>query len=436
MREQKVASIVAACAALVTMPPAWGATHRVPSEYATIQAGVDASVAGDTVLVAPGTYTDWEHRGLRSACVFLADGVILLSEAGPNATTIDMQGAGTGLADVVFSDQIASATTVMEGFTITGVMFARSGALVVGTGKITFRDCVFRDMDGGSFGAAGLVSWCDVDVIDCEFRDLKCVTGGAGIVMSNESDLFVDGCLFTNCVERAINALAQDNLIQEQAVITNSTFIGNSEANSGGGGAIAIGIYQLGVTISNCYFENNSAVSGGGAVGINAVGATSFAVQNCVFWDNRTTMGGGGGGALTTGGSGSVIGNTFHGNTAFGAGPAAAFQVGSIQFKSNVVSGSIGAPAVYELSGVVNSSCNVYWDNAGGHAFGFSLSATDRVVDPLHCDASSGDFTVHEASPCLPENSAGCGQIGALGQACGSVSVEARSWGRIKEDYR
>jgi hypothetical protein len=169
---------------------------------------------------------------------------------------------------------------------------------------------------------------------------------------------------------------------------------------------------------------------------INAVGATSFAVQNCVFWNNRTSIGGGGGGALTTGGSGTVVGNSFHGNTAFGAGPAAAFQVGSIQFKNNVVSGSIGAPAVYEVGGVVNSSCNIYWDNAGGHAFGFNLSATDRVADPLYCDPTSGDFTVHESSPCLPANSAGCGQIGALGQACGSVSVEARSWGRIKEDYR
>jgi predicted outer membrane repeat protein len=381
-------------------------------------------------------YTDWEHRGLRSACVFLADGVILLSEAGPSATTIDMQGAGTGLADVVFSDQIASPTTVMEGFTITGVMFARSGALVVGTGKITFRDCVFRDMDGGSFGAAGLVSWCDVDVVDCEFRDLKCITGGAGIFMSNEADLFVDRCLFTNCVERAINAYAQDPLVPEQAVIRNSSFIGNSESGSGGGGAVNLISYQSGVTISGCYFENNVAVGSGGAIQVGGPQVGPWTVQDCVFWNNRTTIGGGGGGALSTGGSGTVSGSTFDHNTAFGAGAAAAFQVGSIRFKNNVVSGSIGSPAVYEFSGTVVSSCSVYWDNAAGDAFGFNLSATDRVIDPLYCDPTIGDFTVFDTSPCLPANSAGCGQIGALGKGCGSVAVQARSWGRIKGGYR
>ncbi|MGQ0723064.1 MAG: right-handed parallel beta-helix repeat-containing protein [Candidatus Eiseniibacteriota bacterium] len=347
-----------------------------------------------------------------------------------------MQGSGVGSVDVLFSDQISSTSTLVEGFTITGVPVGRSGAFVVGPGVMTFRHCVFRDMDGGSSGSAGIVSWCDLVVSGCEFRNLRSTSNGAGIFMSNEADLFVDGCLFTNCMERAIAALAFDNLIHEQAVITNSSFIGNSEANSGGGGAIAIGGYQDGVTITDCYFENNSAASGGGAVGINAAVTVAYSVRNCVFWNNRTSFGGGGGGALATGGSGTVIGNTFHANTAFGAGPAAAFQVGSIQFKNNVVSGSIGAPAVYELSGVVNSSCNVYWNNAGGDAFGFSLSATDRVVDPLYCDPTNGDFTVHETSPCLPANSAGCGQIGARAQGCGSVAVETRSWGRIKEGYR
>ncbi len=36
----------------------WAATINVPADQPTIQAGIDASTSGDTVLVAPGTYVE------------------------------------------------------------------------------------------------------------------------------------------------------------------------------------------------------------------------------------------------------------------------------------------------------------------------------------------------------------------------------------------
>jgi hypothetical protein len=61
---------------------------------------------------------------------------------------------------------------------------------------------------------------------------------------------------------------------------------------------------------------------------------------------------------------------------------------------------------------------------------------TDREVDPLFCGSENGELTLDAFSPCLPANSLGCGLIGALGQGCGTVSVEVMSWGRIKGAYR
>jgi hypothetical protein len=80
--------------------------------------------------------------------------------------------------------------------------------------------------------------------------------------------------------------------------------------------------------------------------------------------------------------------------------------------------------------------CNVFWDNPGGEVSGFSLSPTDRVIDPVFCDPENGDVTLSPLSPCLPPNSLGCGLIGALGEGCGVVSIRPESWSVIKSRYR
>jgi hypothetical protein len=105
----------------------------------------------------------------------------------------------------------------------------------------------------------------------------------------------------------------------------------------------------------------------------------------------------------------------------------------------NIFSYTTGGPAVeiaFNSGGSVISGCNVFWQNQGGHTYGFSMGPTDLVADPQYCNASAQDFTVNAASPCLPWNNNGCGQIGAWGLGCGSVSVEPSSWGQIKALYR
>jgi predicted outer membrane repeat protein len=412
------------------------AVRQVPSEYATIQGAIDASAAGDSVLVAPGIYSDYTQRIFhgfqRHACVFLADGVVLLSEGGPEVTTIDMLEVAVFQANVIYGEQLLSGQTMVEGFTVTGVPTDRAGAFVVDSERVTFRDCVFRDM-GGPYSAALSSRYTHVDVIACAFSDLVGFPAGISVL---EADLMVDECTFTNCAERAIGLEGANLGVPEQAVIRNSVFLNNAETGSGGGGAININDYEGGITIADCYFEGNTAISSGGAIAIGAAGPWS--IVDCVFWRNQAP--GQAAGAVfagAIGGAGTLTGCTFEANGALLPGSAVYLDFGAVTFTNNVITGSIGAQAVYKLTGgSVTKGCNVYWNNVGGNTLNFGLDPTDRIVDPQYCEAPSGDLTIFDTSPCLSANSLGCGLIGAQGQGCGTVTVERTSWGRIKEGYK
>lgn len=77
---------------------------RVPEEYPTIQAAIDAASPGDVVLVAPGTYTE---------SITLKSGVTVRG-SGADVTVID----GSRVRDAVLAREIAEST--ITGFTIIG----------------------------------------------------------------------------------------------------------------------------------------------------------------------------------------------------------------------------------------------------------------------------------------------------------------------------
>lgn len=104
----KLASLLAL--ALVVAAPqvhADSVTRHVPADYPTIQQALNASGFGDIVLVAPGTY--FENIVMSSQ----HDGVRLLSESGPEVTTID-----AGQVDRVFRCSDVGSETQIVGFTL------------------------------------------------------------------------------------------------------------------------------------------------------------------------------------------------------------------------------------------------------------------------------------------------------------------------------
>jgi hypothetical protein len=113
---------------------------RVPSEYTTINQALDATSPGDTVLVAPGHYTDSEERfivlvgtGFVTSCAFMKAGVSLVSEDGPQVTTIDLAGPGESSdAVLVVVAPRLTAEVLLQGFTVTGAPPDRVAVLARG----------------------------------------------------------------------------------------------------------------------------------------------------------------------------------------------------------------------------------------------------------------------------------------------------------------
>jgi hypothetical protein len=435
---------------------AMSATLCVPSEYATINAALDAALLGDTVLVAPGTYTTAEVRVVDIggpfpvySLGFLKDGVVVESESGPEATVLDLMGQGdpSSASWVFLAALLPSQNTVVDGFTVTGSPLGWNGMWVSECGKVTVRDCIFENLDArpGGLGGGGIACGATSLVLErTVFRNCHGVEGGGvwyyeGDVAAHlQGDITVDACTFENCSEQAMLIFGDGRLPTRAATIGNCVFRGNSSIN--GGGAVAIGDYTL--TLHTCSFFDNISSASGGAASLSC----NFNIRDCLFVRNACT-GNAQGGAVSAGpasaGVGSVQGCTFYGNSqqwTFSGGAAMKLSVppggGSFDLGNNTFVASTGSTAIYLFSGALTSSCNVLWNNTAGDVQGFTLDPTDRIVDPMFCDVTLDDFTLNEASPCLPANSLGCGQIGAFGQGCGSVSIEPTTWAKIKSMYR
>ena len=145
-----------ACAILLTTV-ADGATIHVPADHANIQEAIDAAVAGDTVVVAPGTYTGWANRDLD-----FGGKAITVRSSDPGdpavvaATVIDCQQAGRGF---IFQSGETSAA-VVDGLTVTnGFAADGAGVLLLNGSGATIRNSVFTGNITPSFFENDISWW-------------------------------------------------------------------------------------------------------------------------------------------------------------------------------------------------------------------------------------------------------------------------------------
>ena len=88
---------------------------NVPTDQPTIQAGIDAAVNGDTVLVAAGVYTGDGNRDMD----FGGKLIVVKSELGSAVTTINCEGTETERHRAFRFGNSEDRSAVVDGFTFT-----------------------------------------------------------------------------------------------------------------------------------------------------------------------------------------------------------------------------------------------------------------------------------------------------------------------------
>jgi Right handed beta helix region len=168
------------------------AVLQVPSEYSTIQAGIDAAEPGDRVLVANGLYTGIGNINLN----FLGKAITVISESGPYGCIIDCEQMGRG---VLFEgaegdDSVFSGITVMNGYPDPDGDNVHGGAILVdGTGPV-IEDCIFTGNTTDARGGAIYLLEGSARIANCIFdSNTASLLGGA--VFSDGGTVHLVNCL-------------------------------------------------------------------------------------------------------------------------------------------------------------------------------------------------------------------------------------------------
>jgi hypothetical protein len=378
----------------------------------TIQAGIDSSVVGDTVLVGPGTYSE--------SINFAGKAISLIAPSGPGATVIQ----GSPSEPVITFNHDESQKCLLMGLTVQG---GRQGILVAGAEPV-IKDNVVRNN-----GPRGGITITDTGVNSQQRSPTiqgntvisnRAEGGGGGIsIAGNMAPKIVDNRILGNITDGGDGGGVRVMVSNGGMVITGNLVVGNVADDHGGGMLIAVPSFRpetRRVEVSQNVIMNNVALGNGHFVTA-------------------------GGGVMCYWTTGPVENNTFVNNAGYGGGwfggnlSIDSYEPVTVEVSGNILVGAEaggGLAAYREVT--VNATNNLFWHNAPQDMVipGTApvIEEDDIYADPLLCDEQGGDGSVSIHSPCL---SSPGGVIGAISvPGCDRVPVERTTWGQIKARYR
>ncbi len=292
--------------------PARAAVIHVPADQSTIQAGIDAAVAGDTVLVADGTYTGEGNRDIE----LQGKAITVRSENGPEQCHLDCQGS---LAEPHRGFHIHSGEgedTVIQGFTIRGgwTFDFYGGAILCEEASPTIRQNVIGQNHArgnypyGSGGGIGCV-YATPLISGNSIRDNTAENGGGGIACFHASPIIIANTISDN--QAYLGGGVQCRASSAPA-ISHNIFEGNS-ADYGGGAVYCVD--QSAAAIDQNLIRGNQGGKGGGLYWYMT---THPSVTNNIIAENEADDFGGG--IYCDGSMAIIAGNLIVDNEAYDSG--------------------------------------------------------------------------------------------------------------------
>ena len=384
---------------IIIISAAFGETLLVPSQYPTIQAGINAAADGDTVLIADGTYTGIGNKNID----FLGKVITVKSENGAQSCIIDCEGAGRGFYFHTNEDT----NSLLSGFTITDGYMEDGGGIYCSYASPLIENCLLSDNIVEDYGGGLYCYFAPAIIRNCTFYGNSAGWDGAGIFLYCSNILVEDSEFRKNTAFFGGGIWSEDS----HPTITNCIFEENTATWDGGG--ILIGFYSQAV-VEGCNFYRNTAWRGGGIW----CHKSDFIIRDCLIRDNSADCGGG---LILYWQSDNIVENcTISGNSAVTDGGGIHCSYSNSTIINTIVESSSGNGGIYcDVYTQLSITYGDYWNNQNGNFTGPNVPPglgqivsvntngdscdiyQNIFLDPLFVNSQQGDFNLQWGSPCI-----------------------------------
>lgn len=200
----------------------FGAILNVPDEYNSIQAGINASVNGDTVLVQTGEYFE--------NITFSGKSILLTSNYASSYNNSDITGTiinGNALASVVTFNSNEGNGSVLQGFTITNGSSYNGGGIYCSGASPTLKHLLITD-NHANFNGGALIGYFGSQprLISVTIIDNVANSNGGAVYLWESEIISVNSILWNNLPQEIY---FNENGSSNSATISHSNVMGGTD---------------------------------------------------------------------------------------------------------------------------------------------------------------------------------------------------------------